>query len=42
MAGEEGDVVAIEQALHVAVFGLTFVATDPDGHRIRVCMPDKV
>ncbi|EKD72662.1 MAG: glyoxalase/bleomycin resistance protein/dioxygenase [uncultured bacterium] len=33
--------VAIEQDLHEAVFGLTFVALDPDGHRIRVCMPDK-
>jgi predicted enzyme related to lactoylglutathione lyase len=32
--------VTIEQALHEAVFGLTFVATDPDGHRIRVCTPD--
>lgn len=32
--------VAIEQPLHMAVFGLTFVATDPDGHRIRVCTPD--
>lgn len=32
--------VEIEQELHEAVFGLTFVATDPDGHRIRVCMPD--
>src|SRR3989338_5315989 len=26
--------VAIEQDLHEAVFGLTFVAFDPDGHRI--------
>lgn len=33
--------IAIEQELHDAVFGLTFVAIDPDGHRIRVCMPDK-
>lgn len=33
--------VAIEQDLHEAVFGLTFVALDPDGHRIRVCIPDK-
>jgi predicted enzyme related to lactoylglutathione lyase len=33
--------IAIEQALHDAVFGLTFVAIDPDGHRIRVCLPDK-
>jgi len=37
--GEMG--VAIEQDLHEAVFGLTFVALDPDGHRIRVCIPDK-
>lgn len=37
--GELG--VIIEQDLHKAVFGLTFVALDPDGHRIRVCMPDK-
>jgi len=33
--------VVIEQPLHEAVFGPTFVALDPDGHRIRVCMPDK-
>jgi predicted enzyme related to lactoylglutathione lyase len=33
--------VAIEQPLHEAVFGLTFVALDPDGHRLRVCMPDR-
>lgn len=33
--------VQIEQDLHEAVFGLTFVALDLDGHRIRVCMPDK-
>lgn len=32
--------VTIEQDLHLAVFGLTFVAQDLDGHRIRVCMPD--
>lgn len=32
--------VEIEQPLHEAVFGLTFVALDPDGHRIRVCTPD--
>ena len=37
--GEFG--VSIEQDLHEAVFGLTFVALDPDGHRIRVCIPDK-
>lgn len=33
--------VSIEQDLHEAVFGLTFVALDPDDHRIRVCIPDK-
>lgn len=33
--------VLIEQDLHEAVFGLTFVALDIDGHRIRVCIPDK-
>lgn len=33
--------VQIEQYLHEAVFGLTFVAFDPDKHRIRVCIPDK-
>lgn len=33
--------VQIEQDLHEAVFGLTFVALDPDGHRIRVCISDK-
>lgn len=32
--------VTIEQPLHQAVFGPTFVALDPDGHRIRVCTPD--
>lgn len=32
--------VTIEQKIHEAVFGVTFVALDPDGHRIRVCMPD--
>lgn len=32
--------VKIEQPLHQAVFGLTFVALDPDGHRVRVCTPD--
>jgi len=32
--------VPIEQPPHEAVFGLTFVALDPDGHRIRVCTPD--
>jgi predicted enzyme related to lactoylglutathione lyase len=33
--------VSIEQPLHKAVFGPTFVALDPDGHRIRVCTPDR-
>jgi catechol 2,3-dioxygenase-like lactoylglutathione lyase family enzyme len=33
--------ITIEQDLHEAAFGLTFVALDPDGHRIRVCIPDK-
>ncbi|WP_234188644.1 VOC family protein [Shinella sp. NM-101] len=33
--------VAIEQPPFTAVFGRTFVAQDPDGHRIRVCPPDK-
>jgi len=32
--------VRIEQPLHEAVFGLTFVAVDLDDHRWRVCMPD--
>lgn len=32
--------VTIEQPIDEAVFGLTFVALDPDGHRIRVCLPD--
>ncbi|VWB46658.1 glyoxalase [Burkholderia aenigmatica] len=32
--------VPFEQAPMVAVFGLTFVALDPDGHRLRVCTPD--
>ncbi|MCR8548010.1 VOC family protein [Salipiger sp. P9] len=32
--------VIIEQPPAEAVFGLTFVALDPDGHRIRVCTPD--
>lgn len=31
--------IAIEQDLFEAKFGLTFVALDPDGHRIRVCLP---
>ncbi|OZI29192.1 hypothetical protein CEG14_21450 [Bordetella genomosp. 1] len=29
--------IEIEQPPHADVFGLTFVALDPDGHRIRVC-----
>lgn len=33
--------IVIEQDLHEAVFGLTCVALDPDGHRIRICTPDK-
>ncbi|AOR70615.1 glyoxalase [Burkholderia stabilis] len=33
--------VSFEQPPMTAVFGLTFVALDPDGHRLRVCMPDK-
>ncbi|WEX89556.1 hypothetical protein PZN02_003461 [Sinorhizobium garamanticum] len=32
--------VTIEQKLMTAVFGRTFVALDPDGHRFRVCTPD--
>lgn len=32
--------VVIEQEPHNAIFGLTFVALDPDGHRIRVCLFD--
>lgn len=32
--------VRIEQKPHMAVFGRTFVALDPDGHRLRVCTPD--
>ncbi|MDX3973036.1 VOC family protein [Shinella sp.] len=33
--------VEIEQSPFDAVFGRTFVARDPDGHRIRICPPDK-
>jgi catechol 2,3-dioxygenase-like lactoylglutathione lyase family enzyme len=33
--------VPIEQAPHDAVFGPTFVAVDPDGHRLRVCVADR-
>jgi hypothetical protein len=32
--------VSIELAPFNAVFGRTFVALDPDGHRMRVCTPD--
>ncbi|MCA1407819.1 VOC family protein [Ensifer sp. IC3342] len=32
--------VTIEQELMTAVFGRTFVALDPDGHRLRVSTPD--
>ncbi|MGD8165448.1 VOC family protein [Pantoea sp. FN0307] len=32
--------VEIEQPPKDAVFGRTFVALDPDGHRLRVCIPD--
>ena len=35
------DGVTIEQEPMTAVFGRTFVALDPDGHRLRVCIPDK-
>jgi len=33
--------VIIEQEPMTAVFGRTFVGLDPDGHRLRVCIPDK-
>jgi catechol 2,3-dioxygenase-like lactoylglutathione lyase family enzyme len=33
--------VTIAQEPTTAVFGRTFVALDPDGHRLRVCTPDK-
>ena len=33
--------IAIEQQPTTDVFGRTFVALDPDGHRLRVCTPDK-
>ncbi|WP_077967927.1 VOC family protein [Ensifer adhaerens] len=35
-----GNGIMIEQELRTAVFGRTFVALDPDGHRLRVCRPD--
>ena len=31
----------IEQELTVLDFGPTFVALDPDGHRLRVCLQDE-
>jgi predicted enzyme related to lactoylglutathione lyase len=33
--------IPIAQKPITAVFGRTFVALDPDGHRLRVCCPDK-
>jgi len=33
--------IEIEQDIHMAAFGKTFVALDPDGHRIRVNIPDQ-
>jgi catechol 2,3-dioxygenase-like lactoylglutathione lyase family enzyme len=33
--------VAIAQEPATLMFGRTFVALDPDGHRVRVCTPDK-
>ncbi|HEV7318096.1 MAG TPA: VOC family protein [Ensifer sp.] len=36
----QGRGIRIEQELKTAVFGRTFVALDPDGHRLRVCRPD--
>lgn len=38
--GWRGKGITIEQELKTAVFGRTFVAFDPDGHRLRVCRPD--
>lgn len=37
----QADGVAIAQPLTTMDFGPTFVALDPDGHRIRVCLFDK-
>jgi predicted enzyme related to lactoylglutathione lyase len=37
----KGRGVSIEQEIMTDVFGRTFVALDPDGHRLRVCIPDK-
>jgi predicted enzyme related to lactoylglutathione lyase len=33
--------IKIAQLPTTAVFGRTFVALDPDDHRLRVCTPDK-
>jgi hypothetical protein len=33
--------VNIVEPLHVAPFGPTFTGIDPDGHRLRVCVPDE-
>jgi catechol 2,3-dioxygenase-like lactoylglutathione lyase family enzyme len=33
--------ITIEVKPITDVFGRTFVALDPDGHRLRVCTPDK-
>jgi predicted enzyme related to lactoylglutathione lyase len=33
--------IVIAQKPTTAVFGRTFVALDPDGHRVRVCTADK-
>ena len=52
MIGDKGGVSAfyervkaegydIRQPLTKADFGPTFVIADPDGHRIRICEPDK-
>lgn len=52
MTGEPGGVASlyerskaegydIRQPLAKAAFGPTFVIADPDGHRIRICEPDK-
>nr|WP_272212766.1 VOC family protein [Marinicella sp. W31]MDC2878683.1 VOC family protein [Marinicella sp. W31] len=37
----EADGYTILQPLVTASFGPTFVIADPDGHRIRICEPDK-
>ena len=36
----QADGLNILEPLMSAVFGPTFVITDPDGHRIRICQPD--